>query len=112
MTLATIQTAALSIAGFIFTALIGFNLRRLAAELGWDGLFTWAWKAAPAGMRNILLGWNPLRQLWWLWLSLGLSSGPGISLWLIKPAETPVVIVSASALQQKSPILGLDDAKR
>ena len=89
--LATIQTAAVAIAGFIifaiFSALVGANVRRLAAEKGWDSIFLRAWNAAPEVMRNMLSSWLPLRQLWWLWLSLGLSGGLGMALWLLAPAR-------------------------
>lgn len=93
-TLTTIRTAAIAIASFIVlaivSALISANVRRLASERGWDAFLIWAWNAAPAGLRNILFRLGPLRQLWWLWLSLGLSAGLGISLWLTsaQPAAT------------------------
>jgi hypothetical protein len=35
----------------------------------------------------MLTGWAPLKQLWWLWLCLGLSGGLGISLQLLAPPQ-------------------------
>jgi hypothetical protein len=88
LSLATIRTSALAIAGFILLAiisgLISANTRRVAAEHGWDTFFLRAWNAIPAGWRNVLPD-SPPHKLWWLWLCLGLSSGLGIALWLLSP---------------------------
>lgn len=83
-TTSTIRGAAIGIALFIFlaiiSALISANVRQLAAETGWDRYFLRAWQALPDQIRNMLSGWQPLRQKWWLWLILGFSSGVAVAL--------------------------------
>jgi hypothetical protein len=113
-TLATIQTAAIAIAAFISlaicSALISANVRRLANEKGWDAFFLLAWNIAPAWGRKMLSGWLPLRQLWWLWLSFGMSGGLGIALWLLAPVPMPVS--TSAAVKAIAPIQSeLDAAK-
>jgi hypothetical protein len=107
-TLATIRTAAIAIAAFlvlgICSGLIGANVRRLAAEKGWDAVFLRAWNAAPVGARNMLSGWRPLRELWWVWLSLGLSVGLGVALWLLAANETATTISPAEIETAIAPI--------
>jgi hypothetical protein len=86
-TTATIQTVALSICGFlaaaVITALISANVRRWANEKGHDRYLLTVWNMLPEWGHKLLAGWNPLRQLWWMWLCLGLSGGLGGALWLI-----------------------------
>jgi hypothetical protein len=97
--LSTIRTAAISIAAFLFLAIcssfISANVRRLAQEKGWDTFFLAAWNAAPVGARNMLSGLAPPHKLWWVWLSLGLSGGLSVALWLLAaqvPATTPATL--------------------
>ncbi len=87
LAISTIRAAALGIAGFIalgiVSAFISANVRRLAAAKGWDEYLLRVWNSFPSWARRMATGWAPLRQLWWLWLFLGLSSGLGISLTII-----------------------------
>ena len=106
----TIRTVAVAIATFIFLAmaagLISANVRQLAADRDWDQYLLRAWNALPVGIHNLLAGvshhlagWQLLRQLWWLWLVLGLTGGLGAALTIFDSAEP-------------SAILKLDDGKR
>jgi hypothetical protein len=117
LTLSTIKTAAFAIAGFIIlgigSGLISANVRRLATEFGWDTFFLWAWNAVPAGIRKMLSGWKPLRQLWWLWLSLGMSGGLGTALWLLSPEQMSISASAVDIARATDPIrANLDNAKQ
>jgi hypothetical protein len=97
-TLSTITTAALAIAGAIFAfiaihffqSLISANVRRWASETGHDAYLLKLWDALPEWGHKLLAGWPFLRQLWWLWLCFGLSSGLGGALWLLSMPQASV----------------------
>lgn len=102
-TLLTVRTAAIAIASFIFlgicSGLLSANVRRLASEKGWDSLFLKVWNSTPEWGRKLLSGWNPLRQLWWLWLIFGLSAGLGVALSLLPPLF-PSMDATANAVKE------------
>jgi hypothetical protein len=83
--LTTTRNAATGIAIFLFLAVVTANVRVLAAHAGWDDqLFLILWRrieAHPHAFAMLKLGAS-LRNKWWFWLSLGLSSGFAIALWL------------------------------
>jgi hypothetical protein len=85
----TIETAALTVAGTlllgIFWALVNANIRHWTVAKGHDVYLLRLWDLLPDWGRKLLAGWSPLRQLWWLWLCLGLSGGIGPTLWLLAP---------------------------
>jgi hypothetical protein len=105
-TLETIRTAAIAIAAFIgltiCSGLITANVRQLANEKGWDAIFLRAWNVAPAWGRKMLSGWLPLRQLWWLWLSFGMSGGLGVALWLLAPVPMPISLAQQAQRETQS----------
>jgi hypothetical protein len=98
---ATIQTIALSIFGFVASALItGFisaNVRRWATEKGHDAYLLKAWNMLPEWGHSLLAGWGPLRQLWWAWLILGLSGGLGLSLLISSRPPLPASDIPVKA---------------
>jgi hypothetical protein len=100
--LATIQTIALSIFGFVgvtvITGFISANVRRLANEKGHDAYLLKLWNMLPEWGHKLLSGWQPLRQLWWIWLCLGLSGGLGGALWLLSIPQPAVSTLSLDAL--------------
>jgi hypothetical protein len=114
----TIETSALTLfvalVGFIFWAFINVNFRQLATAKGWDVYFLKVWDAIPEWGHKVLAGWAPLRQIWWLWLSLGLSGGLGIALWLLASEQmetAPIRTDLDSAKQQVSSLQSQLEAK-
>jgi hypothetical protein len=94
--LQTIETSAFTLAwalilGIVW-ALVNANIRHWAGAKGHDVYLLKVWNSLPEWGRKLLVGWRPLRQLWWLWLSLGLSGGLGTALWLLSPAEIHAII--------------------
>ena len=71
----------------------------VGAEKGHDAYLLRLWKILPEWGHKLLSGWRPLRQLWWVWLCLGLSGGLGGALWL-SPAlsvPSPAALTKAAA---------------
>lgn len=100
--LAIIQTVALSIFSFIavavITAFISANVRRWANEKGHDAYLLTLWNMLPEWGHRLFSGLQPLRQLWWVWLCLGLSGGLGGALWLLSVPRPAVSVLSPDAL--------------
>jgi hypothetical protein len=89
-----IRYGASGLAGVLLTAFIGANVRSLAAAKGWDNLLLRAWDWVADRVRTYLPGLNRFlamvwRGKWWFWLTLGLSSGIAISLWLVSLSPPP-----------------------
>jgi hypothetical protein len=102
----TFGDAALAIFWLLIAGIVSANVRVWAAAIGLDQFLLRVWLAFPAWLRNMLAtlsapltGWTSLRQLWWLWLVLGLSGGLGTALKVLDGEEP-------------SAILRLDDGKR
>ena len=93
--LTNIRSVAFALGGIFLTFIVwpvvsgffGANVRRLAQEKKLDGFLVVAWDAAWSRTRNVLPGRQVVRERWWLWLGFGLSSGLGVSLWLLSLSE-------------------------
>jgi hypothetical protein len=83
LSIQTIKTPALTLAitlvVYIFLELVKANIRHVAAAKGWDSFFLKIWDAIPEWGHKLLVGWAPIRERWWLWLTLGLSGGLSIA---------------------------------
>jgi hypothetical protein len=71
----------------VFWGLVNANIRHWAVAKGHDTYLLKIWNALPEWGHKLLAGWPPLRQLWWLWLALGLTGGLGISLRVLAPTQ-------------------------
>lgn len=87
--LTTARDVATAIAVFLFlglvSGLITSNVRVLAADKGWDQIFLTLWRRIEAHPRAlaVLRMAADLRNRWWFWLSLGLSAGLALALWIL-----------------------------
>jgi hypothetical protein len=115
--LQTLETSAFTFAGTLIVgivwALVNVNIRHWAVSKGHDVYILRLWDLLPEWGRKLLAGWSPLRQLWWLWLSLGVSGGLGIALWLLAPEAMPIPTSAVDIVKAIDPIRAeLDNAKQ
>ena len=77
--------------------LVSANVRAFATRYGWDQWLSRFADLVPSMARQMIAGWEPLKQRWWLWLGMGLSGGLALAL-TITP-DLPKII---STLQNNS----------
>jgi hypothetical protein len=87
-----VRDGASAVAFLLLAGFVSANVRRLAAEKGWDNILLNLWDWSAHQVRRISGSSDPRvddfivmpwRGKWLFWLALGLSVGIAISLWLV-----------------------------